>query len=173
MTTRPEFLILGPEDCRKVLDRNHIGRLAFMNGPTVDIEPIAYVANGGWIFFRSAYGTKLEALSKNPFVAFEVDQVSGPLSWVSVVAHGTIYMLPPDGGPIEKRELARAMTALQKLNPAAFTPADPTPQRENVYGLHVDRMSGRMAQPEGSDRESRAVQPRRRAPKGRKPSNDF
>jgi len=167
MTMRPEFLVLSPEDCRKVLARNHVGRLAFVNGPRVDIEPIGYVPSRNWIFFRSAYGTKLEALSHNPFAAFEVDQVANAASWVSVVAHGTVYMLPPDGGPIEKQTFARAVDALRKVSPAVFTPDDPTPNRETVYGLHIDTLTGRMAQPAEADREGRSLQPARRAPKPR------
>ena len=165
MTMRPEFLVLTPEDCRAVLERNHVGRLAFMNGPRVDIEPIGYVANGSWIFFRSAYGAKLEAFTHNPFAAFEVDQVAGPTSWVSVVAHGTIYMLPPDGGPVEQREFARAVDALRRVSPETFTAADPTPNRETVYGLHIDNLVGRMAQPAGAERKGRALQPKRKKPK--------
>lgn len=165
MTTHPEFLVLAPEDCHKLLERNHVGRLAFMNGASVDIEPIGYVASGQWVFFRSAYGTKIEALLHNPFAAFEVDQVAGPASWASVVAHGTIYMLSAGGGPIEQGEFARAVAALHEVAPAAFTPDDPTPDRENVYGLHIDRIAGRMAQRVGADRQGRAVQQSRRAPK--------
>lgn len=171
MTMRPEFLVLSPEDCRKVLEANHVGRLAFVNGSRVDIEPIGYVANGSWIFFRSAYGTKLEALSRNPFVAFEVDQIASPTSWVSAVAHGTIYMLPPDGGPVEQRELTRAIAALKKVAPAAFTADDPTPYRDQVYGMHIDALSGRMAQPAGADRKGRSPQPLRKKPKRRPVGN--
>lgn len=171
MTMRPEFLVLTPEDCRKVLERNHVGRLAYVNGSSVDIEPIGYVLSGNWIFFRSAYGAKLEALTHNPFVAFEVDQVAGPASWASVVAHGTIYLLPADGGPIEQREFARAVEALRELAPATFTENDPTPHREVVYGLHLDLLTGRMAQMVGANRGGRKVQPARAAPKRMKTSN--
>jgi nitroimidazol reductase NimA-like FMN-containing flavoprotein (pyridoxamine 5'-phosphate oxidase superfamily) len=147
MIARPEFLVLTPQDCFQVLERNHVGRLAFRNGGSVDIVPIGYVASRDWIFFRSAYGAKLEALSRDPFVAFEVDQIAGPTSWASVVAHGTIYMLPEDGAPIERREFAKAVLALRTVVPAAFTEDDPTPERTIVYGLHIDRLTGRKARP--------------------------
>lgn len=173
MTAHPEFLVLTDEDCRKVLQRNHVGRLAFMNGHSVDIEPIGYVASGNWIFFRSAYGTKLEALQRNPYVAFEVDQVAGPTSWASVVARGTIYMLPADGAPVEQREFARAVASLREAMPDAFTDRDPTPERRVVYGMHVKELQGRMAQPMGADRRGRAGQPIRRPPAGRRARDGF
>ena len=146
MTKVPQFQILTPDDCAQILERNHVGRLAFMNREGVDIEPLGYVARGNWIFLRSAYGAKLEALAHNPYVAFEVDEIKGPLDWRSVVAHGTIYLLPPDGAPIEQREAHRAVEAIRSLIPEALTEKDPVPERQIVYGLHIDRVDGRMAQ---------------------------
>jgi uncharacterized protein len=161
MTASPEFFELTPEDCAGVLERNHIGRIAFLRAARVDIEPVSYVARGNWIFVRSAYGAKLEAFAHNPYAAFEVDEVDGPFDWRSVVAHGTIYMLPADGAPIEQHEFQRALRAIRTIMPDAFTKADPVPERIFVYGLHVDRLSGRMAQ-SSSRRRSGG---RKRAPK--------
>ena len=163
-TTRPQFLILSPAECRLELRRHYVGRLAYLNAGSVDIEPIGFVARGDWIFFRSAYGSKLEALAHNPFAAFEVDEARGPADWVSVVAHGTIYMLPPDGAPIERREFARAVAALRRVAPETLSAGDPTPQRDTVYGLHIDRISGRTGQPASAPRRGRKAQPIRRRP---------
>ena len=164
MTTHPQFLVLTAAECRSFLERNHVGRMAFLNEGSVDIEPISYVARGDWIFFRSAYGAKLEALSHNPYAAFEVDEVKGPTQWMSVVAHGTIYLLPADGGPVEKREFARAVASLRRVAPETLTDRDPTPYRDTVYGLHVDRVSGRTAQPASIPRRGRKIQPIRPVP---------
>lgn len=142
----PEFSILTPDDSAAVLARNHVGRLAFWNGKTVDIEPLGYVADGHWLFMRSAPGTKLSVIAHHPYVAFEVDEIDGPFDWRSVVAHGTIYLLPADGAPITQKQLHQAVEAIRTAMPAAFTPADPVPERQIVYGLHVDRLDGRMAQ---------------------------
>ena len=49
-----EFLILTAGDCRRVLSRNHLGRIAFFNGESVDIEPIGFALKGDWLFARSA-----------------------------------------------------------------------------------------------------------------------
>src|SRR5215216_3329954 len=83
-------LVLTTADCHELLERNHIGRLAFTHAGGIDIEPLGYAFNGTWLFMRSAYGSKLEALAHNPFVAFQVDEVKGPFDWRSVVVHGTI-----------------------------------------------------------------------------------
>jgi nitroimidazol reductase NimA-like FMN-containing flavoprotein (pyridoxamine 5'-phosphate oxidase superfamily) len=167
MNTAPAFLILTSDDCRAVLGRNTIGRLAFVHDSVVDIEPLGYTFDGDWLYFRSAYGAKLEALAHNPFVAFQVDEIDGPLDWRSVVAHGTVYLLDDEGGPVERRAYGRALKALREVFPAALTAADPTPQRDIVYGLHIDRVTGRMARSGSGRMPRRKPQPVRRPPKRR------
>jgi nitroimidazol reductase NimA-like FMN-containing flavoprotein (pyridoxamine 5'-phosphate oxidase superfamily) len=142
---QPEFLILNRADCRRVLARNHLGRLAFMNGARVDIQPIGYVLKGAWMYARSAYGTKIESLARHPFVAIAVDEVDGPFDWRSVVVQGTIYELPAQGSPVERRARRRAVAAIKAAMPGAFTGHDPVPERQIVYGLHIDTLNGRMA----------------------------
>lgn len=148
MTTQqaPSFFVLDAKDCAAIVKRNHVGRLAFRNGPAVDIEPLGYVWREPWLFMRSAYGAKLEALAHDPFVAFEVDEIDGPFDWRSVVVHGTIYVLPADGGPVERDQFQRAMRALRSVMPETLATGDPVPERQIVYGLHADRIDGRMAQ---------------------------
>jgi nitroimidazol reductase NimA-like FMN-containing flavoprotein (pyridoxamine 5'-phosphate oxidase superfamily) len=167
MIIRPQFLILTTAECQRVLGRSRVGRLAFLNAGSVDIEPIGYVARDNWIFFRSAYGAKLEALAHSPYAAFEVDEVRGPEDWISVVAHGTTYLLPADGGPVERRAFARAVAALRRVAPETLTSDDPTPHRDTIYGLHVDRISGRTGQPASAPRRGRKVQPNRATPSRR------
>jgi nitroimidazol reductase NimA-like FMN-containing flavoprotein (pyridoxamine 5'-phosphate oxidase superfamily) len=145
MRKTPEFLSLTRRHSERVLARNHVGRLAFIKNAVADIEPIGYVANGGWIFMRSAYGSKLEALAHSPYVAFEVDEIDGPFDWRSVVVHGTIYLLPADGAPVEQREFKRALALIRRVMPDALTARDPVPERQVIYGLHIDQMEGRAA----------------------------
>lgn len=142
---RPQFTVMNGVDSRRLLRRNHVGRLAFRSGASVDIEPLGYVTTGNWIYLRSAPGTKLTALRGNPYAAFEVDEVEGPFDWRSVVVHGTVYMLPPDGSPHERRALARAVRLFRDVMPGTFTPDDPVPERAHVYGLNIQKLSGRRA----------------------------
>jgi nitroimidazol reductase NimA-like FMN-containing flavoprotein (pyridoxamine 5'-phosphate oxidase superfamily) len=145
MANVPEFYVLTAADCSNILARNHVGRLAFRTRHSVDIQPVGYVASKDWLFMRSGHGAKLEALAHDPFVAFEVDEIDGPFDWRSVVAHGTVYLLPEDGAPIEQRQFQSALKALRSVAPEALTAKDPVPERQIVYGLHIDRVDGRMA----------------------------
>ena len=150
MTTRdahrPMFSSLSDAECHALLARNHTGRLAFMNANRVDIEPVSYVAEGSWLFMRSAGGSKLDALAHTPYVAFEVDEVKSALDWRSVVARGTIYWMADDERYVDETTVERAVEALRSFQPQALRDEDPTPFRRTVYGLHIDLLTGRKAE---------------------------
>ncbi len=168
MTRLPSFYELSEAECRALLARHGVGRLAFLAaGPRVDIQPLGYVLRGDWLFMRSAYGAKLEALERNPYVAFEVDEVRGPFDWESVVVHGTIYLLSPTGSDVDRSTFADAVEALRSVMPEALTPNDPVPSRSNVYGLRIDEVRGRSAGGE-ANRTPVAASPKKapRRPRG-------
>jgi len=142
---KPVFAHLTSAECDEVLRRNHVGRIAFLNDGIVEIEPVHFVASNSWVFMRSADGTKLEAFAHLPYVAFEVDEVDATFDWRSVVAHGTIYVMAEHGGRFDREAYRHSLTALRSFVPETLTEADPTPFRDTIYGLHVDRMTGRMA----------------------------
>lgn len=160
MQKLPAFSILTPVECADLLARNHVGRLAFRTERAVDVEPIGYVARENWLYMRSAWGTKLEAVARIPYVAFEVDEVEGPYDWRSVVAHGTIYVFSAAGSPDQQRQFRAGVEALRSVIPNTLTPTDSVPERQTVYGLHVDRLEGRKA-------ESRLQRKPERAANGR------
>lgn len=145
MNRPAQFLDLTPRKALAILRRNHVGRLGYLKGRQVDIEPLGYVARGNWVFMRSADGAKLGALAHSPYAAFEVDEVDGPFNWRSVVAHGTVYRLANDGTPIDRRHFARAVAALREILPETFTEHDPVPERRVIYGFNIGKIIGRSA----------------------------
>ena len=80
---RPVFSELSRDDAIALLARNHVGRLAYAFRDRVDVEPISYVLDDAWLYARTSPGAKLTTQQHHPFVAFEVDEVAGPLSWAS------------------------------------------------------------------------------------------
>jgi nitroimidazol reductase NimA-like FMN-containing flavoprotein (pyridoxamine 5'-phosphate oxidase superfamily) len=126
-----------------LLARHHVGRLAFTLHDRVDIEPISYVYEEGWIFCRTSEGSKLNVLARMPWVAFEVDEVHGPMNWESAVVHGTFYQLEPEGTESDKARFHRGLQAIRRLMPGAFDDTDPVAFRNVLFGIYIDRMSGR------------------------------
>lgn len=153
--TTPSFRDLSPEECEALLAVNHVGRLAFSFKDRTDIEPIHYAFDNGWIFGRTAEGSKLETIGHHPYVAFEVDEVHDTFDWRSVVAHGTVYVLESAGGSTEAAEYARAVELLRRFLPKTLKAGDPVPFRTVMFGIHVDEMRGREARQSKRRRTSR------------------
>ena len=141
----PMFRDLDATASTELLERNHVGRIAYSFHDRVDIEPISYVFADGAVYMRTAPGSKLATLAHAPWVAFEVDEVKGPFDWRSVVAHGTVYVLHETGSPADRDTYRRAINRLRELTPAALRDDDPVPERRVLLKLHLDTISGREA----------------------------
>jgi hypothetical protein len=142
---RPTFAELSPDDAKALMRRNHVGRLAFTFHDRVDIEPISYVFQDGWVYARTSPGTKLTTVRHDPWVAIEADEARGPFDWQSVVVHGTLYFLENGGTAGERKAFADAVELLRTLEARAFTVDDPTPHRTVLFRIHADTIVGRSA----------------------------
>ncbi|HXV16267.1 MAG TPA: pyridoxamine 5'-phosphate oxidase family protein [Gemmatimonadaceae bacterium] len=139
----PLFDELSREECEQLLERTHVGRLAFALHDVVDVVPLGYHFEKGWIYGRTSPGGKLATLDRNRRVAFEIDDVSGPLDWKSVIVHGSFYLLDPASG-------AETRTKLERIFPDAFSDTDPVSFRNQFFGISIEEMSGRMAKPDAA-----------------------
>jgi nitroimidazol reductase NimA-like FMN-containing flavoprotein (pyridoxamine 5'-phosphate oxidase superfamily) len=151
----PRFRALARRECEALLRASTVGRIAFCFHERVDIEPIHYVYDDGWIVFRTASGTKFSMLRHNRWVAFEVDEVRGLFDWRSVVVHGPAYPLDESTEFVLPKARERALALLARVVPGTGTDDDPVPARMHVFHLKVEELTGRAA------RSSAA--PRRRA----------
>lgn len=143
----PEIRDLARDACEAVLRRNHVGRVAFAFERRVEILPIHYVYDDGWVYGRTSPGSKIGMWRHSRWVAFEVDEVRALFDWTSVVVHGGLYLLQPDAPAAEVTAWERAMTLLQRVVPETGGPHDPVPYRSIVFRIHADEMDGRAASP--------------------------
>jgi len=140
---QPVFRELSERDARRILKANHLGRMAFSFQDKVDIRPVHYVFTAGWCFGRTSPGEKLLTLEHNRWVAFEVDEVTGPFDWVSVIAKGTFYQLSPEGSTHDVALYKRALRHLRTLMPETLRAGDPVSFRTEVFGISVDSLTGK------------------------------
>ena len=143
----PVIRVLEREECEAILARNAVGRLAYSYRDRVDIVPIHFVYDGGWLYGRTSPGSKLEPIAHNHWVAFEVDEVEGIFAWRSVVVRGGLYVLHADGPEREQVAWERALDLMRGLVPQAGTAADPVPDRTVLFRVHADEMTGRESTP--------------------------
>jgi nitroimidazol reductase NimA-like FMN-containing flavoprotein (pyridoxamine 5'-phosphate oxidase superfamily) len=145
----PEFRSLTDAECVGILDRNHVGRLAFTFRDRVDIQPLHYVYDDGWLYGRTSEGAKLETLEHHQWVAFEVDDIRGPFDWESVVVRGSFYRLDDE----ERRDpaiAAHAIALLRSIAPETLSKRDPAPHRAVLFRISIRELSGsssRLADP--------------------------
>jgi uncharacterized protein len=144
-TPRPTFRELTADECYALLDRHSVGRLALAHRDRVDIVPIHYVHDDGWLYCRTAAGSKLETATHNRWVAFEVDEVHALFDWQSVVIKGGLYILRADGSDQERERYAKGVKILRRLVPETMTADDPLPERAILFRIHVDEITGRAA----------------------------
>lgn len=146
---QPTFRELSRDESEQLLARKHVGRVAFSFHDRVDIEPIHYVFDNGWIYTRTSQGTKLATMAHHQWVAFEVDEVEGMFDWQSVVVKGACYLLDADTSLHHDPAFARGVELLRALLPETLTSRDPVPFRHAILRIHLDEVTGRAASTRG------------------------
>jgi uncharacterized protein len=66
---------LHDTECLLLLGRHTVGRLAVLQNGRPAVFPVSYRRDGGTIVFRSDEGTKLDAITRDGDVAFEIDDL--------------------------------------------------------------------------------------------------
>lgn len=139
------FRTLSADECHDLLTSQVVGRIAYAYRQRVDIEPLHYVADGEWLYFRTAHGTKLAMLEHQPWVAFEVDNVRALFEWKSVVVHGSVETIDPAESPASAGRWKHAVETFRRVVPQAFSAGDPTPERDVMLRVHMSDIEGRSA----------------------------
>ena len=151
---------LSESEAKKVLSRNHVGRIAFSFHDRVDIRPIGYVFRDGWLFGSTSPGQKLVTMPHNPWVALEADEVHDQFNWTSVVVHGALYELDEDGSEFHRRAREFAIRLLRTTDPVALTAQDSTPGHDEIFGIALHSITGRQCgEPFRFERRDRLNQP--------------
>jgi nitroimidazol reductase NimA-like FMN-containing flavoprotein (pyridoxamine 5'-phosphate oxidase superfamily) len=139
------FRELSRDETDAMLLRNQVGRLAFSLHDRVDIQPIHYIYERGWLYGRTSEGDKITALTHNQWVAFEVDEVTDLFDWRSIVIHGSFWIMHPRGSPRAEELWTKAAELVSRIVPGALTETDPVPFRQTLFRIAVSDIRGREA----------------------------
>ncbi len=139
------FRDLERDEIEQVLLRNKVGRLAFSFHDRVDIQPIHYIYERGWLYGRTSEGDKIAALTHNQWIAFEVDEVTDVFEWTSVVVHGSFWILHPRGSAHAEELWVKAAELVSKIVPGSLTDTDPVSFRQTLFRIAVSDVRGREA----------------------------
>jgi nitroimidazol reductase NimA-like FMN-containing flavoprotein (pyridoxamine 5'-phosphate oxidase superfamily) len=139
------FRELSRDEIEAMLLRNRVGRLAFSIHDRVDIQPIHYIYERGWLYGRTSEGEKITTLQHNQWIAFEVDEVTDLFEWRSIVIHGSFWILHPRGSPRAEELWTKAAELMSKVVPGALTESDPVAFRQLLFRIAVGDIRGREA----------------------------
>lgn len=96
--------VISEDSCWGYLASQEVGRLGVSTDDVPEIFPINYYVDGASVIFRSAEGSKLDQLSRNRNVVFEVDGWHDEGGWSVMIKGVAEEITDPD-------ELARANKA--------------------------------------------------------------
>ena len=144
---------LTAQECRDVLGRITLGRLACARDNQPYIVPIYFAYEPDRLFSFTTMGRKIEWMRKNPKVCVEADEVRSHFEWMSVIATGRYQELP--NKPETNADRLRALQALEKRMlwwqtaiavkelPTRHQTAEPL-----FYCIHIDSITGLRAFPD-------------------------
>lgn len=139
------FREMPREEIEEMLLRNKVGRLAFSFHDRVDVQPIHYVYERGWLYGRTSEGDKIASLTHNQWIAFEVDEVEDIFEWRSIVIHGSFWILHPRGSPRAEELWNKASELVSRIVPGSLTEHDPVGFRQTLFRIAVSDVRGRAA----------------------------
>jgi uncharacterized protein len=76
---------LTTEQCEQILASEVVGRIGCYADHEVNIVPVTYVFDKGFVYAHSKEGHKINMMRKNPKVCFQVDRIENMASWRSVI----------------------------------------------------------------------------------------
>ena len=136
---------LSREEIEETITRNRVGRIAFSFHDRVDIQPIHYIYERGWLYGRTSEGEKIYTLKHNQWIAFEIDEVNDLFDWRSIVIHGSFWLIHPQGSPRAEELWAKAAKLVAQIVPGALTENDPVSFRHTLFRIAVGDAHGREA----------------------------
>lgn len=141
-------------ECRFALKHASVGRIACARHSQPYVVPIYFAYDDDHLYAVSTIGQKIEWMRANPLVCVEIDDVTSPEDWMSVLVFGRYEELPDL--PEYKSAREQALALLQRRSARWWEPACVSEEHRNgshscmpvAYRIHIERISGRQAMPD-------------------------
>jgi nitroimidazol reductase NimA-like FMN-containing flavoprotein (pyridoxamine 5'-phosphate oxidase superfamily) len=137
---------LSAKECRELLTRGSIGRIGCSLDNQPYVVPIHFVYETDYLYVLSTLGQKIKWMRKNPMVCLQMDEITAPSEWASVIVNGTYEELIE---PQFSDERSHARKLLQKQHQWWLNPLAERQTRSNdasieplFFRIRADSMSG-------------------------------
>ena len=136
---------LSPGECEAVLERATIGRVACAMDGQPYIVPVHVAFHERYLYGVATLGQKVEWMRTNSRVCVEVEEITDPRHWTTVLAFGHYEELPSTSIDREGRRRAEELLADRS---GFWLPATAkVPSREHatavLYRISIIRLTGR------------------------------
>jgi nitroimidazol reductase NimA-like FMN-containing flavoprotein (pyridoxamine 5'-phosphate oxidase superfamily) len=98
---------LTDDECRAILARTHLARLACALNHQPYIVPVHVDFHDSYLYGFATLGRKIEWMRKNPLVCLEVDELTTDHQWTTVVVTGRYEELPDSSQYDYERSIAQ------------------------------------------------------------------
>ena|ERR1051326_172876 len=121
---------MSPAEMHALLQRQSFGHIGCARDNRPYVVPMHYAYDGKELYFFTTQGMKTQYIDANPQVCLQVEEVTDPSHWSSVMVTGRAEQL------IRSDEMQRAMKLITERNPS-LTPAISHTQVD-AWGRAVD-----------------------------------
>lgn len=136
-------------ECRETLARTNVARLACARDNQPYVVPILFSFDPAddCLYCFSTLGLKIEWMRHNPKVCVEIDDITDPFHWTTIVVLGRYEEILRSADASRARKRARELfeTRPEWWLPGAAHLADSEHEIPVVYRIHADIMTGRQA----------------------------
>ena len=141
---------LNDHECRELLARTHIARLACCLGNQPYVVPVDVDYFDGFLYGFSMLGQKIEWMRVNPLVCVEIDELTTRRDWESVVIVGQYEELTNTAEHGNARVVAERLFQRHPLwwEPATVPLAGGRTREPVLFRILINRMTGRRARPD-------------------------
>ena len=140
---------LTPAQCREILARTTIARLACARADQPYIVPVslAFDADSDYLFGFSSVGRKVDWMRENPLVCVEVEDVADRFHWATVVVFGRYEEITDAAGhgPIRQRALDLFAQRDEWWLPGAARVGPNEHHAILLYRIRIETITGRRA----------------------------
>ena len=155
---------MNGHECRELLKRQGMGRLACARDNQPYIVPIYFAADADCLYGFATVGRKIEWMRTNPLVCVQADEIQGPSDWKSVVALGRYEELSDDERHQHNRKRAIGLLALRDSWWQGAYAADQLRQHSGdpapvVFCVHIAEITGLRSDPDPAQKSLDASRP--------------
>ncbi len=144
---------LNDSECREILSRISIARLACSLNDQPYVIPIGIAYDADHIYAFSTLGQKIKWMRSNPKVCVQADEIRSYTDWVSVIANGEFQELPEPQFEDERNHARKLMQQRHHWWLNAMAERRVSLRDEDIkplfFRIHINSVTGLRATSEG------------------------